>query len=233
MAGATSPDNIWFLNGSDPAPGPHTLTGLLSGSVQAAFSQRQIKTYKWPTLVALNAQTGMTYGDMGYCQENNIVYRYSVTTGNWDPVSATDLLPDPLIAIGTASGTIGGTAGVFGALGGISTASFGALTRDLLVDVRYNAIVATTTTASYARIGVAVSGGVTIAADTDSFGNSWPGLTPFSVNVDQLPAYGSKMVIIPAGSSSTFTFQAMRSVASGTQIANYATMQLIPVRWYH
>lgn len=231
MAGATSPDNIWFLNGSDPAPGPHTLTGQLAGSVQAALSQRQLHTFRWTTLSAKDAQTGMTYGDLGYCQENNIVYVYSVQTGNWDPVSATDLIPDPLMIMGNSTATIGGTAGTFNPLSGISTGSFGALARDLLVDVRFGAILATTITTSYARIGVAVSGGLTLAASDDSFGSSSPSLTPFSFNVDQLPASGSKMVIVPGGTASTFTFQAMRSVASGTQIANYAYMQLIPVRW--
>jgi len=139
-------------------------------------------------------------------------------------------LPDPVFVMGASTYTITGAANTFTNMTGIVT-TFGVLPRALLVQLIYSAQIATTTTASYARIGVSCTGGLTLDAATDGFGNNHPGLTPFSISTEQLNTTGTKFVIVPAGTATNFQFQTMRSAVSGTQIANYAVLQAMPIRW--
>lgn len=87
MPGATTPDNIWYLNASDPAPGPHTLSASLASSVQAALNTRQLQTYHWLTEAAKDAEVGMTYGAIGYSEETGYLYVFDVFTDTWIPVN--------------------------------------------------------------------------------------------------------------------------------------------------
>lgn len=82
MPGATSPDNIYFLNASDPFA-PHTVTASVASSVQTALSVRQIYTFRWSTVAEKDAETGMDYGSIGYCEENGYVYVYDVFSDEW------------------------------------------------------------------------------------------------------------------------------------------------------
>lgn len=82
MPGATSPDNIWFLNASDPFA-PHTATAQLASSVQAALSLRQITSFRWSTTAEKDSETDMDYGSIGYCEEDGYLYLYDIFTDDW------------------------------------------------------------------------------------------------------------------------------------------------------
>lgn len=103
MPDATSPDNIWFLNASDLAPGPHTLTAQIAGSVQAALNYRQISTFRWATIAEKDAEVDMDYGSLGYCEENGYLYVYDVFSDEWVALNGA---PDA----GTASRTTNSSA---------------------------------------------------------------------------------------------------------------------------
>jgi hypothetical protein len=139
-------------------------------------------------------------------------------------------LPDPLISVGPNAFTITAAAATFASVTGMSTLSFGTLPRSLMVEVQFSGQAATTSITSYTRIGVATSGGLSTTATQDGYGNDTPGYTPFSANLDTTGLYGSMVMTIPV-SSTTFTFQAMRLLATGTNSIGYAVMKVIPLRW--
>lgn len=100
---------------------------------------------------------------------------------------------------------------------------------DLECDVTFGAWVAAGATTMQLQAGVALSGGMSVAADSlGSGGVVSTGQLILTQNVDPHSAQSSFRVVIPAGAAAvTFTSQAKRTVASGTSIYNapYLTVQ--------
>lgn len=100
---------------------------------------------------------------------------------------------------------------------------------NLECDVTFGAWVAAGATTMQLQGGVALSGGMSVAADAlGSGGIVATGQLILTQNVDPHSAQSSFQVIIPAGAAAvTFTVQAKRTVATGTSIYNapYLTVQ--------
>ncbi|MGU3424037.1 hypothetical protein [Microbacterium paraoxydans] len=109
---------------------------------------------------------------------------------------------------------------------------------DMWVDVEASAMVAASTnqtTLNYTMIGVNISGGVTLAPDAPPDGGpTYSHWTPFTFATGVVGMKTPvKRVLLPAGIPTTFTFHARRNAvpSSGSNIANYAQIQVRPVRW--
>lgn len=76
----TLPDNIYYPDISAAQNQP-AYTGTLASSVQTALNARQRYTYVWTNAAALNAQTGMTEGSIGYRLDTKTEYQYE--NGAW------------------------------------------------------------------------------------------------------------------------------------------------------
>lgn len=103
---------------------------------------------------------------------------------------------------------------------------------NLEVDVTFGAWVASGNTAVQLQGGVAGSGGMTWAADSVGAGGPVSnGQVILTQNADAHSARNGFTVIIPAGAAAvTFTLQAKRTSASGTQIFNQPFLQVQPRR---
>lgn len=125
MPDATSPDNIWFLNASDLAPGPHTLTAQIAGSVQAALNYRQISTFRWATIAEKDAEVDMDYGSLGYCEENGYLYVYDVFTDEWVALNGAPVVGRGYrttdVTVGSSSSASTSTLDTFNLSGGMTS----------------------------------------------------------------------------------------------------------------
>lgn len=72
----TSPDNIYYADGTTPAS-LATITAAMATSVQDALLLRETHSFSWADTTSRNAQTGMATGDIGYQVDNATYYRYS------------------------------------------------------------------------------------------------------------------------------------------------------------
>lgn len=89
MAGATTPDNLFFPTVGDVAT-PRAESTMLADSVQAALLKRQVYSFRWNTTLDMNAQTGMRYGDLGYNAETNLSMIYN-TNNQWGKLGGEDV----------------------------------------------------------------------------------------------------------------------------------------------
>ena len=86
-------------------------------------------------------------------------------------------------------------------------------------------------TANGVRICPRVSGSVTIAAGIGSSGPiGWGSVPQTSNSGNPQQKRGSAVYVLPPGTA-TFTMQAYRDSAAGTQTANYCTLRAIPLRY--
>ena len=109
----TSPDNIYYADGSTPMSA-ETISAAEATSVQEALNAkindtRQIQTFVWADTAARNAQTGMTEGDFGYQLDNDLTYRY--TGSIWTPsylTSSARAIPTSVAGTGVALNSVTG-----------------------------------------------------------------------------------------------------------------------------
>jgi hypothetical protein len=154
-----------------------------------------------------------------------------------DPDYLPPALPDPQVSVGAASTLVTTSAGAWG-----NVAGWGAITitpaRDLWVRVPFTGLVIASTSGGYVGVGISVSGGVSsVLPPNDPFSgqaSAW-GQSPFgyapSVSNGVAPVTGEKVLKIPGGVATTFTPQAIRSVASGSTAINYPIFRVIPMYW--
>lgn len=82
----TSPDNIFYADGSTPMSAAAISAAEATSVQQALSSSRAIRTYKWANKAARDLQTDMTDGDIGDQLDNNSQWRYDGTA--WKPKTA-------------------------------------------------------------------------------------------------------------------------------------------------
>lgn len=145
-------------------------------------------------------------------------------------LDATDLyLPDVVTGYGNGTNTI--TSTTFANLP--TTSCTAAITNphptaSMLCLVTFGAWLAAS--ANAVRICPAVSGSVTISAGIGGGGPVGWGEVPLSGNAGTEQHSATIAYELPPGTA-TFTMQAMRDSATGTQTANYCTLRLAPVRY--
>ena len=83
---------------------PSVESSLQASSIEQAFLKRAAHTYKWPSDIQMNNQTGMSVGDIGDRLDQGIQYRYS--GANWIPNSAgmVPIVPTGLSGTGVSMG---------------------------------------------------------------------------------------------------------------------------------
>lgn len=84
----TSPDNIYYADTATTS-NDVAVSAAEASSVQAAFSQRQIRSFKWANQAARLAQTGMSDGDMGEQLDIGQSFQYVASASLWLPESVT------------------------------------------------------------------------------------------------------------------------------------------------
>lgn len=230
MPSATTPDNIWYLNASDAAPGPHTVTAMMAGSVQAALDGRQLQTYRWTTIAERDAQTGMDYGAIGYCEEDSLLSYYSVVTDDWFHIN--EELPDPQGVIHPSS-TQEITATSWANLPDMPTITLD-LTRDAWVQINLGAWLATSSSVTDVRASFIVTGATTTVEvpGSQSYGvASWGQVLYKSLASGTGTAQHTltRVYKLNAGSN-TITARAYRTGGSLAQ-TNYVSMNVTPLRW--
>lgn len=230
MPSATTPDNIWYLNASDAAPGPHTVTAMMAGSVQAALDGRQLQTYRWTTIAERDAQTGMEYGAIGYCEEDSLLSYYSVVTDDWLHIN--EELPDPQGALLPASPqAISATS--WANIPNMPTISLD-LTRDAWVQITLGAWLTSSGSNTDVRASFIVSGATTTVEvpGSEPYGAYTWGQVLYKALATGSGTEGgtiSRVYKLNAGSN-TITARAYRTGAA-TAETNYVTMNAIPLRW--
>jgi hypothetical protein len=72
----TTPDNIYYADGTTPAS-LATITSAMATSVQEALNVREGHSYSWANTTARSGQTGMSTGDIGYQIDSQVYYIYN------------------------------------------------------------------------------------------------------------------------------------------------------------
>jgi hypothetical protein len=141
-------------------------------------------------------------------------------------------LPDVVTAFGNGTNTI--TATSFTDLP--TTSCVAAITNphstaSLVCLVEFGAWMSTT--ANSVRCCPRVSGSTTIAAGIGAGGPlGWGEIPLAGNNANPQQCMGGATYTLPASATAaTFTMQAMRDSASGTQVCNYPTIRIIPLRY--
>lgn len=225
MPSTTSPNGIPYPNTGDPYNYVGDMANLANG-VQTALNNNY--TYRTGTSTQRLALTP-TEGLMFY--ETNTRTHWIYTNGAW-VVSGAMPLPAPLVTYSTDQNTVTSAAGVWGNVPGASSLTFGTLSRALTVKLEYTCMASTTTSASYAMIGAACSGGLALVPERDpSTSTDRFHFTPFSQSDVYVPLAGSKIVTVPASPTTNFRLQFRRNTATGTQRVNYAKLTVTPIKW--
>ena len=87
---ATTPDNIGYITTADTVT-PATESAAQATSIQAAFSVRQVKTFKAANAAGVVAITGMAEGDIADQADTDLQYRYTGTV--WRAYGYSGLIP--------------------------------------------------------------------------------------------------------------------------------------------
>ena len=147
-------------------------------------------------------------------------------------VDATDFdLPDPVLAYGNGTNSLTSSAGVFAVLP--TTTCTASITNPhptapMLTLVSFGAWCSMATSGDV-RLGLDVSGALTVAAGLNSLTTQGWGEVPFA-NVSQYSQLHSTITVsLPAGST-TFKVYGYRSAAN-TATVNYPTLRLVPIRY--
>lgn len=223
----TTPDNLRYPNPTDPfnlvADWGITVTDVQNALTRRANSYIGTAAQR---IAFTTAPEGVhwqdTDGSKGYWARRG---------GAWVEVAAP--LPAALNFYNNAAGQgITATPGTwqdFSAAAGTTT--FGALTRPLEVMAYYGGV-GVATGGDYNAFGVATSGGLVSAPNQlpDGTGplDKWI-YTPFNT-MTNIPYYGAKRFVLPAGSAVNFRAQALRSGSSTSQF-NYWQVNVVPIRW--
>jgi hypothetical protein len=200
----TSPDNIYYADGTTPAS-LATITAAMATSVQDALLLRETHSFSWADQTARNAQTGMATGDIGYQIDNATYFRY--TGSAWVIWAKAETSYSPTFTNFTASSATftymitGGRAFVTGKATCASTLPTGSITL--------------TTPSGYA---IAMT----------NFANSIASIIGIG-GVDDASTSTDYPVNVRTASSSSVTVTAIN--AAGTYATTVATSASIPLTW--
>lgn len=126
MSGATDGDGIFYLTTGDPIS-PAAESANQASSIQHAFDQRSLLSYRWPTAAERTAQQGMKPGALGMQVDNATLYLYANNNFGWRPItwgSSRSISGSTTIAV-TGSGTsYSGTSNIVFPVGYFSTVPF-------------------------------------------------------------------------------------------------------------
>lgn len=100
------------------------------------------------------------------------------------------------------------------------------------VDVEFAAQITTTNVATYGMIGVVATGALTLTPEQDQATGANPrwGNTPFSLSTQNVATHGTKLILLPAGTT-TLTMQMRRSTTANDVYATYPTLNVTPLSW--
>lgn len=85
MAGATEPDGIAFIELGDEID-PVQESANQASSIQIAFNDRVIFTYRWANISERNAAADMKGGEYGFQDDTNTPYIYIGDNLGWQPL---------------------------------------------------------------------------------------------------------------------------------------------------
>lgn len=172
--------------------------------------------------------------------QGRMVWRRYFSGGAWTAWApdAWAGLPVPIKDFGNDSFSFTFPAASWGIIAGSSDISFGVLPAKLEVELRVSGMLGTTTAAAYAMLGASCRGGLNLDPEIDQDGLGSFRATPYSNIPDaggsqyNNPVYGTKRVVVPAGSPTTvFRLWARRNTANGTQRVQYSQLEAVPIRW--
>ena len=147
-------------------------------------------------------------------------------------LDATDfVLPDPLAGHGNGDNTITATSWtVLPSFPVTLTLSNPHPTLNMLVDVRYGAWLSAS--ANAVRIGIDITGSVTLSPGVGAGGASGWGEIPATGTSTLTQSSGSFTIKLPpSATAATFRVHAYRDSATGTQLVRFPTLRLIPLRY--